>query len=42
MLVDRTEITSLIEKEKANGITVEIIIGDVEEQPIERPIINQE
>ena len=30
------------EIEKANGINVETIIGDVEEQPIERLIINQE
>lgn len=36
------DIKAEIEKAKESGINVEIIIGDVEEQPIERPIINQE
>ena len=36
------DIKNQIEKAKESGINVEIIIGDVEEQPIERPIINQE
>ena len=36
------DIKTEIEKAKENGINVETIIGDVEEQPIERPIINQE
>ena len=31
-----------IEKARENGLNVETIIGDVEEQPIERPIVNQE
>lgn len=36
------DIKSEIEKAKNDGIKVETIIGDVEEQPIERPTINQE
>lgn len=36
------DIKTEIEKAKEKGINVETIIGDVEEQPIERPVINQE
>lgn len=36
------DIKSEIEKAKQDGINVEVVIGDVEEQPIERPKENQE
>lgn len=36
------DIKTEIEKLEAQGVKVESIIGDVEEQPIERPTINQE